>query len=288
MADELGYYAALLGRRDLAQGPVGAVRGGGDKTERIRFGPNVTHVFLREPTLICQSLATLDELTGGRAEASSRPATSGCSSSTGSTGPTRSRCRASRRRIHVMRTFLDDGAITFEGDFFKYNGLYTFARPVQEQIPIKMGGMKGPRSFQHGGRDRRRPAPRAVVLPRGLRLRRRARPRWAPTRRAATSTTSTSAPGSSPSSPRTRRRPSARRASSSRSTSPRCRPSSSRATASTPPSSAGRRRARQRGHPEGRRAVPARVRREALARRHAGGVRGEDQGRHPADRASTT
>src|SRR3954465_10687445 len=39
-----------------------------DKTERIRFGPNVTHVFLREPTLICQQLATLDELSGGRAE----------------------------------------------------------------------------------------------------------------------------------------------------------------------------------------------------------------------------
>ena len=45
--------------------------------------------------------------------------------------------------IHVMRTFLAEGAITFKGDFFKYDGLYTFARPVQEQIPIKMGAMKG-------------------------------------------------------------------------------------------------------------------------------------------------
>jgi 5,10-methylenetetrahydromethanopterin reductase len=51
----------------------------------------------------------------------------------------------------VMRTFLDEGAITFEGDFFRYSGLYTFARPVQERIPIKMGGMKGPRSFQTAG-----------------------------------------------------------------------------------------------------------------------------------------
>ncbi|MPZ16254.1 MAG: LLM class flavin-dependent oxidoreductase, partial [Chloroflexi bacterium] len=53
--------------------------------------------------------------------------------------------------IHVMRTFLADGAITFEGDFFRYNGLYTFARPVQEPFPIKMGAMKGPRSFQTAG-----------------------------------------------------------------------------------------------------------------------------------------
>ncbi|CAA9478900.1 MAG: luciferase family protein, partial [uncultured Solirubrobacteraceae bacterium] len=37
------------------------------------------------------------------------------------------------------------------------------------------------------------------------------------------------------------------------------------------------RRARRGGHPEGRRALPPGVRGEALARRHPGGVRGEDQ-----------
>jgi 5,10-methylenetetrahydromethanopterin reductase len=50
-----------------------------------------------------------------------------------------------------MRTFLDEGAITFKGDFFEYNGLYTFARPVQERVPLRMGGMKGPRSFEAAG-----------------------------------------------------------------------------------------------------------------------------------------
>jgi 5,10-methylenetetrahydromethanopterin reductase len=56
-----------------------------------------------------------------------------------------------KEAMHVMRTFLDEGAITFEGDFFKYSGLYTFARPVQDRIPIKMGAMKGPRSFETAG-----------------------------------------------------------------------------------------------------------------------------------------
>jgi 5,10-methylenetetrahydromethanopterin reductase len=50
-----------------------------------------------------------------------------------------------------MRTFLDDGKIDFEGDFFQYTGLFTAARPVQKRIPLKMGGMKGPRSFQVAG-----------------------------------------------------------------------------------------------------------------------------------------
>jgi alkanesulfonate monooxygenase SsuD/methylene tetrahydromethanopterin reductase-like flavin-dependent oxidoreductase (luciferase family) len=50
-----------------------------------------------------------------------------------------------------MRTFLDEGKIDFEGDFFKYSGLFTAARPAQERIPILMGGMKGPRSFRTAG-----------------------------------------------------------------------------------------------------------------------------------------
>src|SRR3712207_453410 len=53
--------------------------------------------------------------------------------------------------MHVMRTFLDEGKIDFQGDFFSYTGLSTAARPVQERIPLLMGGMKGPRSFQAAG-----------------------------------------------------------------------------------------------------------------------------------------
>ena len=50
--------------------------------------------------------------------------------------------------LQVLRTFLDDGAITFDGEFFKYQGLFTFARPVQERLPVKMGAMRGPKSFE--------------------------------------------------------------------------------------------------------------------------------------------
>src|SRR5919107_4911819 len=50
--------------------------------------------------------------------------------------------------VHVVRTLLDDGAITFDGEFFKYDGLFTFARPVQDRVPVKMGAMRGPKSFE--------------------------------------------------------------------------------------------------------------------------------------------
>ena len=122
-----------------------------DKTERIRFGPNVTHVFLREPTLICQQIATLDELTNGRMELIVSTGNFGLLAQYGIDWESQKPLSRLREAIHVMRTFLADGAITFEGDFFKYNGLYTFARPVQDPIPIKMGAMKGPRSFRTAG-----------------------------------------------------------------------------------------------------------------------------------------
>ena len=150
-ADELGYYGCYSVDETWHKDLWVLFAAAADKTERIRFGPNVTHVFLREPTLICQQMATLDELTGGRTEIVVSTGNFGLLAQYGIDWAKQKPLSRLKEAIHVMRTFLDEGAITFEGDFFKYSGLYTFARPVQDHIPIKMGGMKGPRSFQAAG-----------------------------------------------------------------------------------------------------------------------------------------
>ena len=150
-ADELGFYACYSVDETWHKDLYVVFAAAADKTERIRFGPNVTHVFLREPTLICQQIATLDELTGGRMELLVSTGNFGLLAQYGIDWAHQKPLSRLKEAIHVMRTFLDEGAITFEGDFFHYNGLYTFARPVQERIPIKMGAMKGPRSFETAG-----------------------------------------------------------------------------------------------------------------------------------------
>jgi 5,10-methylenetetrahydromethanopterin reductase len=150
-ADELGFHACYSVDETWHKDLWVLFAAAAEKTERIRFGPNVTHVFLREPTLICQQVATLDELTGGRAELVVSTGNFGLLAQYGIDWAKQKPLSRLKEAIHVMRTFLDEGAITFEGDFFSYNGLYTFARPVQERIPIKMGGMKGPKSFQAAG-----------------------------------------------------------------------------------------------------------------------------------------
>jgi 5,10-methylenetetrahydromethanopterin reductase len=108
-------------------------------------------VFLREPTLICQQLATLDELSGGRAEAVVSTGNFVMLEQYHLDWARRKPLSRLREAMHVMRTFLDDGKLDFSGDFFQYTGLFTAARPVQERIPLKMGGMKGPRSFEVAG-----------------------------------------------------------------------------------------------------------------------------------------
>jgi 5,10-methylenetetrahydromethanopterin reductase len=150
-ADELGYHACYAVDETWHKDLWTLFAAAADKTERIRFGPNVTHVFLREPTLICQQLATLDELTGGRMEAVVSTGNFGLMAQYHLDWEQRKPLSRLREALHVMRIFLDEGKIDFEGDFFQYSGLFTAARPVQERIPLLMGGMKGPRSFRTAG-----------------------------------------------------------------------------------------------------------------------------------------
>jgi 5,10-methylenetetrahydromethanopterin reductase len=150
-ADELGFHACYSVDETWHKDLWVLFAAAADKTKTIRFGPNVTHVFLREPTLICQQLATLDELTNGRMEAVVSTGNFGMLAQYHLDWAHRKPLSRLKEAMYVMRTFLDEGKIDFHGDFFQYSGLFTAARPVQERIPLLMGGMKGPRSFETAG-----------------------------------------------------------------------------------------------------------------------------------------
>ena len=151
VADDCGFYACYSVDETWHKDLWTMFAAAADKTHQIRFGPNVTHVFLREPTLICQQLATLDEISGGRAEAVVSTGNFVMMQQYHIDWANRKPLSRLREAMHVMRTFLDDGKIDFEGDFFKYTGLWTAARPVQAHVPLLLGGMKGPRSFELAG-----------------------------------------------------------------------------------------------------------------------------------------
>jgi 5,10-methylenetetrahydromethanopterin reductase len=150
-ADELGFYGCYAADETWHKDMWLLFAAAADKTRNIRFGPSLSGVVLREPTLIAQSIATLDELTGGRAEAVISCGNFGLLAQYHiDWAKTRPLSRTLEAHT-VMRTLLDEGAINFQGDFYKYSGLFTFARPVQERLPVLLGAMRGPRSFQAAG-----------------------------------------------------------------------------------------------------------------------------------------
>ncbi len=149
-ADELGFYGFWSVDETYHKDAWTIFAAAARETKNIVMGPAVTHVYLREPTLIAQQLATLDELSNGRAAAAI---------SFGNLimlqqyyvkwQGTRPLARV-KEAFHVIRTLLNEGKITYDGQFFKYIGLFTAARPVGK-IPLYLGAMGGPRSFELAG-----------------------------------------------------------------------------------------------------------------------------------------
>jgi 5,10-methylenetetrahydromethanopterin reductase len=147
-ADELGFHAVYAADETWHKDLWLLFAAAADKTSQIRMGPSVSSVTLREPTLIAQAAATLDELTGGRAEVVLGSGNFGLLAEYKIDWKDTKPLSRTKEGLQVVRTFLDDGAITRDGEFFSYAGLFTFARPVQEHLPVKMGAMRGPRSFE--------------------------------------------------------------------------------------------------------------------------------------------
>lgn len=148
LADELGFYAVYAADETWHKDLWLLFAAASAQTSRVRMGPSVSSVTLREPTLIAQAAATLDELSGGRAEVVLSSGNFGLLAQYRIDWSTTKPLSRVIEGVHVVRTLLDEGAITFDGEFFRYDGLFTFARPVQERVPVKMGAMRGPRSFE--------------------------------------------------------------------------------------------------------------------------------------------
>lgn len=150
-ADEMGFYGTYSVDETYWKDMWLLFAAAAGNTKNIRMGPSVTHVILKDPTILAQQLATLDELSNGRAEAVISFGNLVMLSQYHHKWQEMRPLARVKEAHDVMRKFIDNGVITYEGEFYKYTGLFTLARPVQKKLPIKMGAMGGPRSFQIAG-----------------------------------------------------------------------------------------------------------------------------------------
>ena len=151
VADELGYYACYSADEIYHKDAWLLLAAVARVTERIRLGPCVAPVYLRDPTQVAQLAATLDELSRGRAEVVLGLGNLAMLEQYGIEWRGARPIARLREAHSVIRTLLDEGSIEFRGEFFAYTGISTAARPLQEHVPVKLGAMGGPKSMQLAG-----------------------------------------------------------------------------------------------------------------------------------------
>ena len=166
-AEKLGFSSVWLSDHlfyDLTRygGPSGEQRGVecftglsavAAATSRVRMGSLVACNDFRNPALLAKVAATLDVLSGGRLdlgmgagwfEAEYRAA--GIPFETAAV-----RVGRLGEAIQIVRGLLDTGQMNFSGDYYRIDGAYCLPRPVQERVPVFIGGA-GDRIARTAGR----------------------------------------------------------------------------------------------------------------------------------------
>lgn len=116
-------------------------------TERIKLGPGVTNPYLTHPTVIASAVATLDEISEGRATLG---ISAGDPSFLNSVGIEQDLpITRVREAIRIIKNLLKGKNVNFSGNIFTCNNAQLGFTP-KKRIPIYVGG-RGPQMMQLAG-----------------------------------------------------------------------------------------------------------------------------------------
>ena len=116
---------------------MAAIAGG---TEKLKFGMNVVVVTFRDPLVLAKQCATIDFLSDGRllpAFGVGGP-TAPEWDVTGRT--TRKRGAIANEALELMARLWSEDHVTFEGEHFQYKDAIIEPKPVQQPLPLWIGG----------------------------------------------------------------------------------------------------------------------------------------------------
>src|SRR5262245_55745735 len=108
LAEELGFYGAYFPDETYHKDAWLIAAAAARQTNRIRLAPCATHVILKDPTILAQTIATLDELSDGRAEAVFAIGNIAMLAQYGLDWRAAGALRRLREAHHVLRTMLDE------------------------------------------------------------------------------------------------------------------------------------------------------------------------------------
>jgi len=118
-------------------------------TSRIKLGTGIIPVFSRTPSMIAQTIATLDEISGGRMMLGL--GTSGPAVIENWHGlPFEKSLQRTREYVEIIKMILSGGRVDYDGEIFRLKGFRLQFKPLRPDIPILVAAI-GPKNIRLTG-----------------------------------------------------------------------------------------------------------------------------------------
>ena len=111
------------------------------RTRRLRFGMNVASLGLRDPFLLAKACATIDVLSGGRLLPMVAVGSAVGSDYRARGVPTKGRGQRTDEGLEIMTRLWTEAEIDFDGRHYQYLGASIAPQPVQDPMPLWVGGV---------------------------------------------------------------------------------------------------------------------------------------------------
>src|SRR6478609_766962 len=141
--EDLGYHRLTVSDHlDDQLSPVAALMAAADATSTLRIGALVFCNDYRHPAVLAKEAATLDILSEGRFELGLGAGWMTSDYEAAGIPMDRPGVRIARleEAIHVVRGLLSEGPCTFAGEFYEIDGLSGSPKPLQQPLPLMVGG----------------------------------------------------------------------------------------------------------------------------------------------------
>jgi F420-dependent oxidoreductase-like protein len=149
------HYLSVDDRRERGSLDAwGTITALGAVTEKLRLGTMVSPATFRHPAVLAKAAVTADHVSGGRVE---------CGIGAGwwerehelygfELPPVGPRMDALEEQMQIVRGHWAPGPFDFDGEHFSARRLDALPKPVQQPLPLILGGRGGPRSLRLAAR----------------------------------------------------------------------------------------------------------------------------------------
>jgi probable F420-dependent oxidoreductase len=110
------------------------------RTRRLKFGPSVFVTPFRTPVIAAREIAMIDYLSGGRMLPAFGIGVEHEREFLAAGVPFKERGRRTDEAIAIMRRCWTEGEVTFEGEFWRLDRISVLPKPVQQPLPVWIGG----------------------------------------------------------------------------------------------------------------------------------------------------